>query len=134
MTRIKVVSVLLVLSLVIFAGCSSKSNYEKELMGKVWVEESGGNNFEYTFASETEMKVLINEDTEWVYNISRVIDEERKFIVYAEKSMKYKQVFWNVKDASNIEISQLVGGEYYDVEDDAAAAPMDTKWMPLTVK
>lgn len=134
MNKFSVISILFLLSIVLLTGCSGKSNYEKELMGKVWVEESSGNSFEYTFASQAEMIVLINDETEWNYTISTVVDEERKFIVYAEKSQKYKQVFWRVKDASTIELSQLVGGDYFDNEADAVKAPMDTKWMPLTVK
>jgi len=103
-------------------------------MGQIWTEESGGNTFEYSFVSESEMKVLINDDTEWNYTISKVIDAERKFIIYAEKSKKYKQVFWKVKDPSTIELSKLVGGEYFDAEEAAAQAMMDTSWMPLKVK
>lgn len=122
------------IGLILITGCSGKSNFKEELMGQTWFEESSGNTFEYTFVSESEMKVLINNENEWNYNISKVIDEERKFIIYAEKSGKYKQVFWRVKDASTIEISQLVGGDYHDSEADAATAEMDTKWMALTSK
>ncbi len=134
MNKFKGFSVLILLSILLIAGCTGKSNYEKELMGKVWTEESSGNTFEYTFASESEMNVLINDETEWNYTISKVIDEERKFILFAANSKKYKQVFWRVKDASTIEISQLVGGEYFDTEEAAAEAKMDTQWMPLKAK
>lgn len=109
------------------------ANFNKELACCAWTEASGGNTFEYTFSEEF-FTVVANSQKWGDFTISKIEDEKRFFVLYAKKSKKYKDVWWEVINENSVQISQMVGGKYYDSLEAALAAQRTGKWMPLKKK